>query len=133
MKRVYILAHQEARIRAMRAVHDAPIGFAVTVSEPTRSLEQNAPLWALLEEIAEQVIWHGKKLTKENWKDIFTASIRKSQVAPGLDGGFVVLGQSTSNMSKSEFSELLELIHCFAAEHEVKLNDDITTGRYEER
>jgi hypothetical protein len=46
---------------------------------------------------------------------------------PGLDGGFVVCGQSTSKMTKSEFSELLELIAAFGANNGVKFNDQIGT------
>lgn len=34
--------------------------------------------------------------------------------------GFVVLGQSTSKMSKREFSDLVELIMCFGANHNVE-------------
>ena len=37
MKQVFILAHHEARRRAMQAVADAPDGFSVTVAEPKRS------------------------------------------------------------------------------------------------
>jgi len=35
---------------------------------------------------------------------------------PGIDGGFVVLGLSTSKMSKEEMSELLELALAFGAQ-----------------
>jgi len=88
----------------------------VTVSEQTRNLEQNAKLWALLAEVADQVDWYGNKLSAEDWKCVFSAALKKERVVPGINGGFVVLGQSTSKMSKSEFSELIELIHAFAAE-----------------
>ena len=117
MKQVFILAHAEARRRAAQAVQNAPEGHVVTVSEPTRNLEQNALLWASLHEISEQVVWHGRKLDPEDWKHIFTASLKRMDVVPNLDSsGFVALGQSTSTMSKREFSDLLELANAFAAE-----------------
>lgn len=100
----------------------SPVGWQVRITEPTRSLDANAKLWALLADVSEQVEWHGVKLTAENWKDVFTASLKRSKVVPGLDGGFVVLGQHTSKMTKYEFSELIELILAFGAEHEVKLS-----------
>jgi hypothetical protein len=115
-KRVFILAHPEARRRAMSAVADAPPGFKVTVQPPGRSLDQNALMWAELGEISERVDWHGQKLTPAEWKAVFTAALKRQKVVPGIDGGFVVLGTSTSRMSKSEMSELIELMAAFKAE-----------------
>lgn len=118
-RRVFVLSHPEARRRAMAYVAEASDGMVVEVKPQTRNLDQNAALWACLADIAAQVVWHGQKLSSEDWKHILSASLRKSRVAPGIDGGFVVLGQSTSRMSKAEFSELLELAHAFGTEHGV--------------
>lgn len=119
---IFRLVHQIARDRAVEAVRNAPDGWIVKVSEPTRSLEQNALLWPLLDEVSKQVDWYGQKLSKEEWKDVFTASLKKQKVIPGLDGGFVVCGQSTRVMNKRDFSELCELIFAFGAQHGVKFN-----------
>lgn len=121
---IFRLVHQTARDRAVQAVRNAPDGWIVKVSEPTRSLEQNSLLWPLLDEISKQVDWYGQKLTKEEWKDVFTASMKKQKVVPGLDGGFVVCGQSTRVMNKRDFSELCELIFAFGAQRGVKFNDN---------
>ena len=116
-KRHFVLVHETARDRACAAIRSAPNGMVVTVAEPSRNLEQNAALWAVLSEIAEHVVWHGRKLSAEDWKHIFTASLKRMDVVPNLEGtGFVALGLSTSKMSKREFSDLLELAHAFAAE-----------------
>jgi hypothetical protein len=123
MKRTFILAHDQARQNALAFVAAAPAGFCVTVSEPTRSLEQNAALWAKLGEIAAQVVWHGRNLSPESWKTIFTASLKKQDVVPGIDGGFVVMGTSTSRMTKAELSDLLELITAFGAQHDVQFDE----------
>lgn len=85
-----------------------------------RSDPQNRLMWARLGELSRQVNWHGQKLTPEDWKDVLTAALRKQRVVPGVDGGFVVLGQRTSQMSKSEMSELLELIGAFGAQQGVE-------------
>jgi len=117
VKQTYIMAHPVARQRALDAVRQAPEGHVVTIAEPTRNLEQNAALWAILHEIAEHVVWHGRKLTPTDWKHIFSSSLKRMDVVPNLEGtGFVALGMSTSVMSKREFSDLLELAHAFAAE-----------------
>lgn len=88
----------------------------------TRTRQANAAMWALLADISRQVEWHGEKLTPENWKDLFTACLKKQRSVVGIEGGFVVLGARTSRMSKEEMSDLLELMHAFAAERDVKLS-----------
>jgi hypothetical protein len=121
MKLTYTLPY--GKQKALEAIDKAGDGYTVTIEEPKRSLDQNKKMWALLGEVSEQVVWHGLKLTPENWKDIFTASLRKQQVVPGIDGSFVVLGASTSKMTKLELSDLIELIYAFGGEKEVKFGD----------
>jgi hypothetical protein len=94
--------------------------MVVEVKPETRSLAQNALLWATLTDISKQVDWYGRKLSPEEWKHVFTASLAKQDVVPGLDGGFVVLGKATSKMTKAEMSELQELMHAFGAQNGVR-------------
>jgi hypothetical protein len=123
VKKVLKLTGPIARQASCRYINEAPEGFIVTISEPTRNLDQNARLWASLTELSEQVDWYGNKLCPEEWKIVLTAALRKEKVVPGINGGFVVLGQSTSKMSKREFSELLELLYAFGAEKGVTFSD----------
>lgn len=95
----------------------------VSLGRPRRSLDQNAKLWPMLDDVARQVEWYGQYLTKEEWKDVFTAALKRQKVVPGLEGGFVVLGTSTRRMSKREFSELIELIYAFGAERGVRWSE----------
>jgi hypothetical protein len=124
-KRVYIVgAHPMSRRNAVQAVQDAPDGYAVSIGEQTRNLDQNAAMWPILDAFSEQLQWpvNGKMttLTAEEWKDILSAAFRKEQrVAMGLDGGFVMLGQRTSKFGKREFSEWLEFLHATAADRGV--------------
>ena len=122
-RRTFFLVHEQARRNVAEFARTAPDGWMVVFSEPKRNNAQNSALWALLGEISAQVDWYGQKLTPEEWKSVFSASLKKQKVVPGLDGGFVICGQSTSNMSKAEFSELLELSYAFAAQHGVKLTE----------
>lgn len=87
----------------------------------TRTLDQNGKMWAMLGEISAQVEWHGQKLEDTEWKDIFTAALKRQKVVPGLEGGFVVLGTSTRRMTKVEMSDLMELMMAFAAERGVRM------------
>ena len=121
----FILSHDTARQRAIAAVTSAPDGMVVEVKPPTRSLDQNALLWPLLTELSQQVEWYGNKLTPDEWKDVLTAGLKKQKAVPGIDGGFVVIGAHTSKMSKAEFSELVELVYCFGAEHGVEWKERV--------
>jgi len=85
-----------------------------------RSLEQNRMMWANLEDIAQQVVWYGVKLTKEEWKDVLTAALKKQKVVPGIEGGFVVIGARTSKMTVPEMTELIELSTAFGTQQGVK-------------
>ena len=89
----------------------------------TRTLAQNKHLWACLTDVSRQVDWYGRRLSQWAWKDIFTAAHKRQDVVPGIDGGFVVLGEHTSRMSKAEMSELLEIILAFGANHKVVWSD----------
>jgi len=122
-RKTFILAHADARQNAIECVRMAPPGYAVVVQPPTRSLEQNSLMWPLLDCLAKQVVWYGVKLSSEDWKDLLTASLRKQRTVPGIDGGFVVFGERTKTYSKADFSELLELIYAFGAQHGVTFKE----------
>lgn len=94
----------------------------LTVKPETRSTAQNARMWAMLEDVSSQVEWHGRKLSKEDWKHIFSASLKKQDAVPGIDGGFVVLGQSTSKMTVREMGDLMTLMEAFGAEQGVRFS-----------
>ena len=98
--------------------------MVLSLTPETRSLAQNARLWAMLTDISKQVDWYGRKLSPEEWKHVFSAALKKQDVVPGLDGGFVVLGLSTSKMTRSEMSEMQELMAAFGAQHGVVFKDE---------
>ena len=105
--------------------------WILSVKQSTRTTEQNKRLLAMLNEVSQQVDWYGQKLTPEEWKDVFSAAIKRQKVVPGLDGGFVVCGQSTSKMNKAEFGDMMTLMESFGAERGVKFSDgDNTQGEH---
>tara|TARA_B100000678_G_scaffold290996_1_gene305729 strand:- start:1481 stop:1882 length:402 start_codon:yes stop_codon:yes gene_type:complete len=111
------------RQRAVEWVRKAPVGWRVTLQEPKRSTDQNSRLWAMLSELSIQLVWHGQRLTPEDWKLVMMAGLNQEmRDVPNMNGnGFVQLGRSSSKLSKAEFGELMELIEAFAAEHGVEL------------
>lgn len=126
-KRTFRLVHAQARRGATDAVQNAPDGYCVTVSEPTRSLEQNAAMWPILLAFADQLQWpvNGAMvwMTPEEWKDVLSAAFKREtvRVAMGLDGGMVMLGSRTSKFGVRKMSEFIEFLHATAAAREVDL------------
>jgi hypothetical protein len=116
------LTSRATRERAAQWCWGAEPGTAVTFATPDkRTLEQNALMWALLTEIAEQVPWHGQHLAPDDWKQLFLADMdRGIRMVPALDGrGFVNLNTSSSALRVREFAALLDAIHKFVADHGV--------------
>lgn len=122
--------HPSRRL-AIEAIRDARDGMAVTLQEPTRSIEQNSAQWPILKCWADQKQWpvngHMVSLTSEEWKDILTAAFDREEVriAQGLDGGMVLLGHRTSQFGKRKFSAWLEFLHAASAQHGVIIPDQI--------
>lgn len=122
-----ILTGPDVRERAIHWCRKVPAGTRVEFKAPSRSLEQNARMWAMLTEVSRHVEWHGQKLASEDWKDVFTAALRGYRVVPGINAGtFVPLGMRTSDMTKEEMGDLMELIAAFGAERGVRFHDDTT-------
>lgn len=127
MKKLFVLAHDEARLRAMEAINAAPDGYVVKIAPPGRSLDQNSLLWPILEAFSKQLQWpvNGAmcNLEPEEWKDILTAAFRQetARLAMGLSGGVVMLGMRTSKMTKAEFSEFIEFLFSVAAERGISV------------
>lgn len=126
MKKTFILAHAEARRRSHQAIDDAPDGWAVTVGEPNRNLDQNAAQWPILQAFADQkqLCINGvmEFVTPDDWKDTLTAVFRKEMRVAVFDGRMILLGQRTSKFSVPKFSEWLEFLHAMAAQMDVDLH-----------
>jgi hypothetical protein len=112
------------------------LGTRVQFHPAKRTLPQNDRMWAMLTDIARQLDWHGLKLETEDWKLLFLDSLkREMRLVPNLDGtGFVAIDKSrSSKLSKTEFSNLIELIFAFGANHNIVWSDPDETGQRKTR
>lgn len=124
MSRADWIIHTEAdRATMLAQLTKAPIGqgFTVTAKRAKRTVPQNARMWAMLTQVSKEIEWHGSKLAPEDWKLIFMQALgHEMRIAPNIAGnGFVSLGGRSSELTKDEFSDLMELITAFAAERGV--------------
>ena len=119
----FILAHAEARRRALQAVQEAEDGYVVMIKPPTRNLEQNAKFHALCSDLAKAgVHWAGKARSTAEWKTLLVsghavATKEGAEIVPGIEGEFVNIRESTALMSKARSSSLIEYAQAFVASH----------------
>ncbi len=126
MSRHLITLHSTAdRARAMKYMTAAPFGTRVEFKAIKRSLPQNDRMWAMLTDIAQQKEHNGRKYTPDQWKIIFMhACGREVQFIPSLDGStFIPWGQSSSDLSKQEMTDLIDFMHAWGAENNVTFHD----------
>lgn len=121
-----IISSQAERARAAAWVSKAPWNTRLEFKEPKRSLPQNDRMWAMLTDLARQVPYHGIRLAADDWKLLFLDALKREvRMVPNLDGnGFVSLGRSSSDLSKAEMTDLIELIFAFGAQHGVVFADE---------
>ncbi|KMS59153.1 NinB protein [Novosphingobium barchaimii LL02] len=121
-----ILANPAVRARAHQLIEIAPPGAVLNIKEAARTSDQNAKMWAMLSDIARAKPM-GRTLSTEVWKALFmNAAGFTCTFEPTLDGrGVIPLGFKSSRLSKSEFSDLIECMHAFAAEHDITFTDPV--------
>lgn len=115
----------EDRIRAARWCSQAPAGTRIEFKAPKRSLPQNDRMWAMLTDIAAQKEHAGRKYTPDQWKILFMHAFgREVQFIPSLDNStFIPWGQSSSDLSKQEMTDLIEFMLAWGAQNSVTFHD----------
>ena len=128
MKQFFILAHELARKNAMQAVLEAPTGYAVEIRPKNRTLDQNAKIHALIQEISRKIIWAGKLQEVETWKRLLTAAWLRArgepvEMLPAIDGfGVDVVFRPTSKLTVEEMSEFIEYVTAWAVEQGIQID-----------
>ena len=126
MSRAVIVVNAVAdRDRIASWAAKAPWGTRVEFKATKRTLPQNDRMWAMLTDVATQAEHNGRKYTPDQWKVLFMAACgREVQFLPSLDGAtFIPWGQSSSDLSKSEMTDLIEFIFAWGAEHGVTFHE----------
>lgn len=115
------------REKAARWVMAAPVGTRIEFKRPKRTLPQNDRMWAMLTDIAEQKEHAGRRYSPDQWKVLFMhACGREVQFIPALDNGtFIPWGQSSSDLSKQEMTDLIEFMLAWGAENGVHFHDQV--------
>jgi len=139
MAQRFVLINDRVRHNAKEAVRRAPPGFTVSISEPKRSVDQNAKFHAIVSDIARSPMkWAGKTRTPEEWKILLisghsVATQSAGEVIPGIEGEFVAIRESSASMGVRRAASLIEYCLAFAATHGIELIETSRNGFMEER
>jgi hypothetical protein len=126
MGRALLVLHNDAmRAKAIDWIRRAPRETRVEFKGPKRTIPQNDRMWAMLTELSTQLLWHGQRLSTEDWKQVMLASLKQEmRIVPNIHGdGFVQLGRSSSDLSKEEMADLMTIMEAFAARYGVKFKE----------
>lgn len=120
------------RQMVIQAVLDTPDGHYVSIQEPSRTLDQNAKLHAMLADIARQCTWIGQHWEADDWKRLLVDAWARQEgghaarVVPSLDGhGVVTLGAQTRNLGVRDMASLIESIYAWGAEQGVQWSEPV--------
>ena len=124
-KRTYKLVSDQVRAHCIDEIARAPLGKVVIVQDPTRSLEANARLHAMLTDIARQAKYMGKPRSVEFWKGLFVsgwaiATGQRPEIVPGLEGEFIAIRESTATISGKRLASVMEYIEAWAINEGVR-------------
>lgn len=124
---LYFLANAKVRATVVRLIAELPDMTRVEFKGPKRTLDQNSRMWAMLSDIAEQKEHCGRRYPPGDWKVIFLHALgRETRFVPSLDEtGFIPIGQSSSDLSKTEMTDLIELLFAWGAQNDVKFQEPI--------
>jgi hypothetical protein len=119
---LFILEQPADRERAAVRVFKAPLGSSIEVKDqPSRSVHDNAKMWALLTSLSKQLVWHGARYAPEDWRCYFVHAVKGERWMPAERGGMVPLVGSTTDLSVAEHRKLVAEIKAFAERQGIEL------------
>lgn len=120
MSQTIILRGDLQRALAKRLIDQAPYDFVVKIGKAKRSDEQNDKMWAMIEDVM-RARPEGREHTKEVWKCIFMNALgHETAFAVGLNNEIFPIGFRSSQLSKQQMSDLIEMIYAYGSKHDVK-------------
>jgi hypothetical protein len=120
-RRLVRLVGPRQREFAKRLIDEAQDGDYVSLSAPTRTLDQNSKLWPMLDDLQEQVEELATYSTDDIKLRFLNALGAEMRFLPCLEGqGSFPVGLKSSTLTKEQFSGLIELLYAYGAEHGVE-------------
>ncbi len=118
------LKGEEQRALGHRWLDAAPLEMLIIFQDPTRTLEQNAKMWAMLGDISKQHMRNGVYKSSEVWKSLFMHSLgHEMKFEMGLNGEIFPTGFKSSQLGIKQMNELIEWMYKWGAENKIVWNE----------
>ena len=126
MSRALVVCYSQAdRRKAADWCMKAPTGTRIEFKASKRTIPQNDRMWSMLTEVASQKEHAGRKYSADQSKVLFLHAIgREVQFIPSLDNStFIPWGQSSSDLSVSEMTALMDFIEAWGTQNGVVFSE----------
>lgn len=132
-RQTFIIHTDRVRANALEAVRTAAPEWVVTVSPPGRTKDQNAKMWAMLNDVARAKP-EGRNWVPETWKAAFMHFLgHQIQFAEGLDNtGPFPVGFRTSRLTVRQMVDLIDCIYKYGDEHGIEWRETRKGGFFDE-
>jgi hypothetical protein len=116
------------RAKAHHLIDAAPVGAVMTIAPARRSVDQNKKMWVMISDVSRAKP-EGRMHIPDVWKCMFMQSCgHKVQFELGLDGLPFAIGFSSSRLTKSQMSDMIEVIAEYGSRHGVEWSDTMGDG-----
>ncbi len=125
MAAVVRLINAHSRARAKHWLEIAEDGVIVSFRKPSRTTDQNAKMWAMINDIRNQKEKHGREMPADYWKAaMMRACGHAVAFATGLDGEPFPVGFRSSQLSVSHMADLITFIQQWGDEVGIEWSDE---------
>ena len=117
------------RAYAHKAIDEAPARAVVSITAPSRTNEQNAKLWAMIEDV-RRAEPEGRMWLNETWKCAFMHHLGwQMKFAMSLEGNDPFpIGYRSSKLTVAQMSDLIECVYEYGAKHRVEWRETKRSG-----
>ncbi len=91
---------------------------AVILKRPKHTKGQNRKLHPMVRDIKTQIKWMGLN-SEDNWRQFFCGIIQGQKPVPTPEGGIIMIGGSSKELSKAQMSDCIEYMYAFGSERNV--------------
>jgi len=103
-------------------LHQGDMVLGVYTADEKRSLIQNKKLWAMLTDF-KPIYFNNRLWDQEHWKAFLMSAFNQEMPIVGLNGEPVMMGLSTSKLTKKRFAEFIEFIYAAGSQRGVMWSD----------
>ena len=123
------LAGRSQRDYALQCVNEAPPGAVVSIVKSTRTNQQNAKMWAMLNDVSKSAP-DGRQWQPETWKSAFMHHLgHEVKFEQSLEGNEPFpIGFRTSRLSVEQMADLITAICEYGDRHGVEWRETVQSG-----